>query len=119
MRIGRGEAGEQIDEPLDGNGGLGGVAEIAAGDDLIAVTAAVADTAHVARLSQLGHDALSGPLGEADRGGDVADADVRVACDQGEYKGVVGEEGPRAWPVGGVGHGPLPPGCGPASGAGL
>lgn len=37
--------------------------------------AAVTDAFDVAGLLQLGHDALDGPLGDADLGGDVARAD--------------------------------------------
>jgi hypothetical protein len=63
--------------------------------DLVVVAAADPDPSEVALLGQVSDHALGRPLGDADEGGYVAQADGRVVVDAGEHVQVVGQERPR------------------------
>src|SRR5450755_355635 len=78
------------------NGGFSG-AEFGhrqVGLDLVAVAAAVLMPEHVARLGEIGHDAVGSALGDAQAGRDVAQPHVRVLGDTQQHPGVVGQESP-------------------------
>jgi len=72
------------------------------------VPAALADPHQVARLLQIGDDALDGSLGDADPLGDLAHPDLGLARQAQEDVGVVGEEGPGRARGGGWGRRRLP-----------
>jgi hypothetical protein len=71
-----------------------GVAERTLAHDLVAVPPAVSLAQHVALVDELGEDPVGGPLGDADRGGDVAKADPGIIGDAGEDVGVVCQKVP-------------------------
>lgn len=70
--------------------------EIAA--DVVAVAPAFLFFDDIAGVGELGDDAERAALGDAERGGDVAEAHARIVRDADERSGVVGEEAP-------LGHG--------------
>ena len=74
---------------------LDGVTERKVAVDFIGGPPALALAREVARILELREDALHGPLGDAHRRGEIADARRRVLCDAEQDVGVVGEEGPR------------------------
>ena len=53
------------------------MAERTLGHDLVAIAPAVSLAQHVPLVDGLGQDPVGGPLGDADRGRDVAQADPR------------------------------------------
>src|SRR5579864_7500989 len=62
--------------------------------DLVAVAAAVLLLDHVAGLGQLGDDAISAALGDAQPGRDVTQPRTGVVCDAHQHPGVAGQETP-------------------------
>ena len=62
--------------------------------DLVAIAPAVPFAQHVALLNQLGQDPVGGTLRDANRCGNVAQADARVMSDADEDVGVVGQKVP-------------------------
>jgi hypothetical protein len=66
------------------------------GLDLVAVPSALPLAQHVALLDQLRDDPVGRPLGDPDRGRDVAQANARVIGHAGKNVGVVGEKVPTA-----------------------
>jgi AcrR family transcriptional regulator len=62
--------------------------------DLVAIPAAVPVLHDVAGLGQVRDDAVGGALGDAERGGDVAQAHAGVVGDAYQDLGMVGEEAP-------------------------
>src|SRR5271155_40382 len=86
--------GEQVDDLTDGwlPGAWLGYRQVSL--DLVAVAAAVLVRDHVAGLGEVGDDAVSAALGDAQAGRDVAQPRVRVAGDVQQDPGVVGQEAP-------------------------
>ena len=78
------------------DGGLpaGRLGQWQVGLDPVAVAAAVSLLHHVAGLGEVGDDAMSGALGDAQAGGDVAQPDPWVVGDAQQHPGVVGQETP-------------------------
>jgi hypothetical protein len=62
--------------------------------DLVVVATPDALPADVVRLDEVGHDSLSGSLGDADRLRDVSHANVSVSSDAEQHLRVVGQEPP-------------------------
>ncbi len=60
----------------------------------VPVSPALTDLRDVPSIAELRHDALNGPLRDADRGGDIARARRPVLGDADEDVGMVREEGP-------------------------
>ena len=83
--------------------GLDGVAEGLLGVECVVVSAAGFGGCEDAGGGEFGDDFLDGTFGDADAGGDVAEAGVRVEGEADQDVGVVGEEGPAG--VGRVGGG--------------
>ena len=74
---------------------------MAAGVDLVVVSASDFCARYVSVGDEVGEDALRGPFGDSDLLGDVASADLGVTCDAEEHVRVAGEEAPGArWPRG-------------------
>ena len=71
-----------------------GMAQWTPRHDLVAVSSALSLAQHVALLNQLGQDPVGGTLRDADRCGNVAQADARVMSDADEDVGVVGQKVP-------------------------
>jgi hypothetical protein len=92
-RRGLGLAGEG-EQVGDGAMAFDGVAQRQIGVDLITVTASLAVAGDGAGLLEVLDDVLDGAFGDADAGGDVAEAGIRVFGEADENVGVVGKEGP-------------------------
>ena len=73
---------------------LGWMTHCAIGVDDVAVTSAFPLTAHIARLDEVGHDALCGALCDADALCDVAQPHVVLSGDAEQHLCVVGDEAP-------------------------
>ena len=88
-------SGHQVQEVADALTGLEYVLEALPAVDLVLVTTAVlGDLKHLV-VDQFRQDALDRTLGDADFLGDVADAGGRVAGEDDQDVGVVGQKGPR------------------------
>jgi hypothetical protein len=85
---------ERIEEGAEAAVIFEGMAKRQVSFDLVMVAAADTDGCDISFAAQIGEDALGGALSDADVGGDVLQADIRVARDAEEYVGMVGEEGP-------------------------
>ena len=66
--------------------------------DLVAIPPAMSLAQHVALLNELGQDLVSGAFGDANRGGDVAQANARVMGHAREDVGVVCQKVPTGCP---------------------
>jgi hypothetical protein len=73
---------------------LEGVTQGTPRHDRVAIASALPLAQQVARFDQLGQDPVGGALGNADRRGDVADADPGVVSHADEDVGVVGQKVP-------------------------
>ena len=80
-----------------------GMAEHRGSADLVVVAATDSLVGEVARLFQVGHDALCRAFGDTGHHRYVAGSNVGVLRDQDQDSGVAGEEGPRS--VFGICHG--------------
>jgi hypothetical protein len=61
---------------------------------LVAVTTTLALLEDVARFSKVRHDGVRVPLGDAEFGGEISQADVRILRDAEQRSPVVAEEAP-------------------------
>src|ERR1700683_1415638 len=90
-RVGAGQKGQDL---ADRAFPASGLREREVRLDLVAVAAAVLLLDHVAGLGQLGDDAVSAALGDAQAGRDVAQPRAGVVCDAHQHPGVAGQEAP-------------------------
>ena len=62
--------------------------------DVVAVSTSVPFFDHVARFGEVSHDGKGGALGDVDARGNIAEACIRVAGNEQQRSGMVGEESP-------------------------
>jgi hypothetical protein len=73
---------EEGDDLADGRFPGAGFGHWQVGLDLVAVTAAVSLFHHIARLGEVGDDAVGAALGDVQAGRDVAQSRARIVCDE-------------------------------------
>jgi hypothetical protein len=85
---------EEVEEAVDFDSLLGGVAHVRVGVDSVVVSSSLSLAVDVAGFDEVGEDALGGSFGDSDSFGDVPQPDVGVLGDSEQDLCVVGEEGP-------------------------